>query len=159
MPADRLGPEECVALGHLVDLVDRRRVRLYRRPDGAAGLLRTIVLRVSGNRAVALGHHVFLPDGCAHDLPVLAHELTHCAQYHAWGAPRYYARGALAQVKHLLHCTLGIGVSPYSYSADPVRPFSSYGMEQQGQIVEDCFRGRPEAETLSPFRPGISSRS
>jgi hypothetical protein len=157
MPADRLSPDECAALGGLADLVDRRYVRLYRRPGGATGMLRSIVLRASRNRAVALGHHVFLPDRCAHDLSVLAHELTHCAQYHAWGAARYYARGALAQLKHLLHRKLGIGASPYSYSADPGRPFTAYGMEQQGQIVEDCFRGHPAAQNLSPFRPGRRS--
>jgi len=27
-------------------------------------------------------------------------------------------------------------------------------MEQQGQIVEDCFRGYPDALTISPIRPG-----
>jgi hypothetical protein len=29
-------------------------------------------------------------------------------------------------------------------------------MEQQGQIVEDCFRGHPGAQALSPFQPGRS---
>jgi hypothetical protein len=113
-----------------------------------------MVLRVSGNRAVALGNHVFLPDGYARDLPVLAHELTHCAQYQAWGARRYYVRGLLAQLQNLLHRNFGIGASPYRYGTEPGRPFSAYGMEQQGQIVEDCFRGHPAAQSLSPFQPG-----
>jgi hypothetical protein len=154
MPADRLSAHECATLGHLADLVDRGRVRLYRCPGGLAGMLRSVVLQISRNRAVALGNHVFLPDACAHDLPALAHELTHCAQYHAWGAPRYYARGMLAQLQHLLHRNFGIGANPYHYSADAGKPFSAYGMEQQGQIVEDCFRGHPAARHLSPFQPG-----
>jgi Domain of unknown function (DUF4157) len=154
LPADHLTPDEYVALGGLAQLVDCRKVRLYRRGGGLAGILRSLVLRASRNRAIALGNHVFLPDGCARDLPVLAHELTHCAQYHAWGARRYYGRGIRAQLNHLLHCTLGVGVSPYRYSPEPEKPFSAYGMEQQGQIVEDCFRGHPAARAISPFQPG-----
>jgi hypothetical protein len=154
MPADRLTPDESAALGRLMELVDSRRVRLYRRAGGVTGWLRSVVLRASGNRAVALGNHVFLPDQCARDLPALAHELTHCAQYRAWGARRYYARGIVAQIRHLLHRRLGIGANPYRYCSEPGKPFSAYGMEQQGQIVEDCFRGHPEAQHLSPFRPG-----
>jgi hypothetical protein len=138
MPADRLTPDESAALGRLMELVDSRRVRLYRRAGGVTGWLRSVVLRASGNRAVALGNHVFL----------------HCAQYRAWGARRYYARGIVAQIRHLLHRRLGIGANPYRYCSEPGKPFSAYGMEQQGQIVEDCFRGHPEAQHLSPFRPG-----
>ena len=159
MPADRLTPEECAALGRLAEVVDCRRVRLYRRNGGPAGWLRAVVLGISGRRAVALGNHIFLPDRCAGDLPVLAHELTHCAQYQAWGASRYYARGIVAQLRHLLHRRLGLGASPYRYSGEPVKPFSTYGMEQQGQIVEDCFRGHPAAQNLSPFQPGRTSNS
>jgi hypothetical protein len=158
MPAERLTSDECVALGHLTELVDCRRVRLYRHADGAAGWLRGVVLRISRNRAVALGNHIFLPDGCAEDLPVLAHELTHCAQYQAWGARRYYARGMVTQLKDLLHRGLGICSSQYSYDGEADKPFSAYGMEQQGQIVEDCFRGHPAAQNLSPFKPGETVR-
>ena len=72
MPADRLTPDECAALGRLADLVDCRRVRIYREAGGPAGWLRSMVLRASRNRAVALGNHVFLPEHCAGDLPVRA---------------------------------------------------------------------------------------
>ena len=157
MTVEGLHSEEYAALGDLVKLVDCRRVRLYRRADGAAGLLRSAVLWVSRNRAVALGNHIFLPDRCRSDLAVLAHELTHCAQYQAWGPGLYFARGLAAQLRDLLHRTLGVGASPYRYSAEPAKPFSAYGMEQQGQIVEDCFRGHPAARTISPFRPGGQS--
>jgi hypothetical protein len=154
MPADHITPDEYAALGRLAELVDCRKVRLYRRADGPAGWIRSLVLRISRNRAVALGNHIFLPDPCSGDLPVLAHELTHCAQYQAWGARRYYARGIVTQLKDLLHRKVGLGTSPYRYGNEPDQPFSAYGMEQQGQIVEDCFRGHPAAENRSPFRPG-----
>ena len=36
---------------------------------------------------------------------------------------------------------------------DPQKPFERYGMEQQGQIVEDCYRGSAEAAAISPYRP------
>jgi uncharacterized protein DUF4157 len=155
MPAHRLTSDEYAALGNLGSAVACRQVRLYRGDNsGVAGLLRKVVLRLSRNRAIALGNHVFLPDRSERDLPTLAHELTHCGQYQAWGAWMYFARGASAQVRDLLHRTMGIGGSPYQYSGEPAKPFAAYGMEQQGQIVEDCFRGLPAAKAISPFRPG-----
>lgn len=155
MCADRLTPAECTALGSLVLTVDCRKVRLYRgERGGASGLLRNLVLRFSRNRAVALGNHVFLPDRCREDLPVLAHELTHCGQYQAWGPWMYFARGLGTQIRDLLYRWLSIGSSPYGYPTDAPMPFEAYGMEQQGQIVEDCFRGHPTARAISPFQPG-----
>jgi hypothetical protein len=120
---------------------DWSRVRLYRDGcGGAAGWLRRLVLRSSRNRAVALGNRVFLPDRCEGDLAVLAHELTHCAQYQAWGPGVYFARGVITQLRELAHRTLGVGSSPYAYRVKPGKPFRSYGMEQQAQMVEDRFR-------------------
>jgi hypothetical protein len=155
MPAERLTSNEHAALGNLATSVDCRRVRLYRSSTpGGAGLLRDLVLWLSRNRAVALGNHVFLPQPCEWDLPVLAHELTHCAQYQAWGALTYFRKGVAAQLREVLHRRARIGSSPYAYTVDPGKPFAEYGMEQQGQIVEDCFRGRPSARAISPFHPG-----
>lgn len=107
------------------------------------------MLRLSGGRAVALGNHVFLPARCEGDLAVLAHELTHCAQYQAWGPWRYFVRGAAAQLRDLLYRRLGWGASPYAYRLEDGKPFESYGMEQQGQIVEDALRGRADARTIA----------
>jgi len=84
---------------------------------------------------------------------VLAHELTHCAQYQAWGPARYFARGATLQLAHLLHRALGLGRNPYAWRADGERPFESYGMEQQGQIVEDATRGHPGARRVLAASP------
>ena len=155
MPAARLNPSEREALGTLVSLLDHRRIRLYRsNATGWARQLRGLVLRLSRNRAVALGNCVFLPDHSEEHLPVLAHELTHCAQYQAWGFWRYFGWGFTAQLRDLLYRTGHVGSSPYQYILEPDKPFSAYGMEQQGQIVEDCFRGYPDALTISPFRPG-----
>jgi hypothetical protein len=155
MPADRLTSAECAELGTLAAAVDCHRVRLYRsRADGIAGLIRSVVLWATRGRAIALGNHVFLPVGCQRDLPVLAHELTHCGQYQAWGPWVYFARGFSTQMRELLFRTARVGSSPYRYDADPSRPFESYGMEQQGQIVEDCFRGNPVARAIAPFQPG-----
>ena len=155
MPPARLNPSERQALGTLASLLDHRRIRLYRSSTtGWARRLRGLVLRLSRNRAVALGNRVFLPDHNEEHLPVLAHELTHCAQYQAWGFWRYFGWGFTAQLRDLLYRTGHVGSSPYQYILEPDKPFSAYGMEQQGQIVEDCFRGYPDALTISPFRPG-----
>jgi hypothetical protein len=146
---NRLTTEERARLGGLTDRVDCARVRLHRDP----GRLRGAVLWLSRGRAVTLGNHVFLPDRCAGDLATLAHELTHCGQFQRWGAPRYFIRGAAAQLQDLLH-RAGLGRSPYAYRLEDGKPFDAYGMEQQGQIVEDSFRGNPEALAVSPYRPG-----
>jgi hypothetical protein len=159
MSADSLRPAECAELGNVTAAVDCRRVRLYRRTGGSAGLLRSLVLWASRNRAVALGNHIFLPDRCEGDLPVLAHELTHCGQYQAWGPVRYFANGLAAQVRDLLYRKMRVGSSPYWYRFEPGKPFEAYGMEQQSQIVEDCFRGHPAAQVLSPFQPGPKRNS
>jgi uncharacterized protein DUF4157 len=150
----RLTADERADLGSLGSAVDCDRVRLYRSGlRGGAGLLRTVVLWLSRGRAIALGNHVFLPGHCENDLATLAHELTHCGQYQAWGPWRYFARGLAAQTRELLYRMMRLGSSPYWYRTEPGKPFSAYGMEQQGQIVEDCFRGYPLAEEISPFHP------
>jgi len=155
MLVECLTPHERRALGSLATAVDCQRVRLYRSTSqGGAGLLRNVILWLSRSRAVALGNHVFLPQACERDIAVLAHELTHCAQYQAWGPLTYFRRGAVAQVRELLHRTARIGSSPYAYTVNPGKSFAAYGMEQQGQIVEDCFRGHPSARQISPFHPG-----
>lgn len=134
---------ERAVIGAIPLVVDGSRVRLYRAGCGrGAEWLRWLVLRASRGRAVALGNHVFLPDGCQADLAVLAHELTHCGQYQSWGPWVYFTRGLAAQVRELLYRTLGVGASPYRYEMDPSKPFAAYGMEQQAQVVEDCVRGQ-----------------
>jgi hypothetical protein len=149
-----LTSEERARLASLAARVDLGRVRLHRAgTGGAAGALRRIVLRLSRGRAVTLGNHVFLPDRCAGDLAVLAHELTHCGQYQSWGAWRYFRRGFDAQFRDLVHRTFGVGESPYRYRLEAGKPFDAYGMEQQGQIVEDSFRGDAAALAVSPYRP------
>jgi hypothetical protein len=153
MPADHLTSHEHAALGNLGTAVDCRRVRLYRTASGFSGLVRRVVLGASRNRAIALGNHVFIPDRCRDDLAVLAHELTHCGQYQAWGPARYYLRGLTTQVRDLFHRTTRIGCSQYQYRGEPPKAFEAYGMEQQSQIVEDCFRGDAVARTISPFHP------
>jgi hypothetical protein len=135
---ERVTPEEHSQLG-LRYPIDLSRVRLHR--AASRGLFRRFVLWASRGRAVALGNDVYLPARCDGDLRVLAHELTHCGQYQAWGPWRYYTRGATAQARDLLHRTLGVGRSPYAYEIEAGKPFEAYGMEQQAQIVEDSFRG------------------
>lgn len=142
-------------LGSLASSLDCHRVRIYRgNARGARKLLRGLVLGLSHGRAIALGNHIFLPDRQEQDLAVLAHEVTHCRQFQEWGPWIYFSRGAAAQLRDLVYRTMRIGTSPYWYEAVPGRPFQAYGMEQQGQIVEDCFRGHPAAQAISPFQPG-----
>ncbi len=133
--------------------MDWSRVRLYREGcSRGAGWARRLVLWLSRGRAVVLGNHIFLPTGCDGDLPIMAHEVTHCAQYQAWGPWRYFTRGAAAQIRDLVHRRLGVGRSPYAYQPAPARPFDAYGMEQQAQIVEDALRGSAAARAITEAR-------
>lgn len=151
---DRLSERERARLGNLTARVDCGRVRLHRGTGGsAARALRRTVMWASRGRAVALGNHVFLPDARADDLATLAHELTHCGQFQRWGGWRYFSRGAAAQLRELVHRRLGVGQSPYAYRIEDDKPFDAYGIEQQGQIVEDSYRGDRAALAVSPFRP------
>ena len=102
--------------------------------------VRRFVLFCSGGRAVTLGHRIFLPDDCADDPAVIAHELHHVRQYEEWGALRYYARGVSEQVQYLLS-RAGLAADPYDWRRAGIKPFEEYGMEQQGQLVEDAARG------------------
>ncbi len=146
---ERVGKREWEALAHVPLPLDPERVRLYRAGcGGPAGLVRRAVLGLSGGRAVALGDRVFLPERCGADPAVLAHELTHCAQYQAWGPLRYYLRGATAQLRELGHRLFGLGGSQYAWRHEPGKPFDAYGMEQQGQIVEDSLRGHARAREV-----------
>lgn len=157
----RVAPDTCAAIGDLPMPLDWGRVLLYgggcRR---SAGLARRLVLWLSRGRAVALGNHVFLPQRCESDLAALAHEVTHCAQYQAWGPWRYFRRGAAAQVRDLAYRLLRVGRSPYAYEPAPGRSFDAYGIEQQAQIVEDALRGDAGARAImataacSSRRPG-----
>jgi Domain of unknown function (DUF4157) len=148
-----LESSEIAGLRDLPLAPDLNRVRVYRDGcRGGAGALRRLVLRLSGGRAVALGNRIFLPRRCEGDLAVLAHELTHCAQYQSWGPWRYFTRGLTAQIRELLHRRWGWGVSPYAYRLEEGKPFEAYGIEQQGQIVEDSFRGAQDARTITATR-------
>jgi hypothetical protein len=123
------------------------RVRIY---TGRHRLAR-VMGWLTGGSAIALGYHVFVPGRVR--LPMLAHELTHVCQYRRWGVIRYYARGFWNQV--ILRTICGRDV--YHWSPTPGKSFGDYGMEQQGQIVEDCFnpysRRQVEASRISPFTP------
>ena len=109
--------------------------------------VRRIVLFLSRGRGVTLGHRIFLPDWCADDPAVLAHELEHVRQYEAWGPARYYARGAREQAQHLLF-RMGLAPDPYDWRRAGIKPFEEYGMEQQGQLVEDAARGDKAAREV-----------
>lgn len=157
---ERVGEREREALAHVPLLLDPGRVRLYRVGcGGRAGLVRRVVLGLSGGRAIALGNRVFLPEHCGADPAVLAHELTHCAQYQAWGPVRYYLRAAATQLRDLGYRLFGLGTSQYAWGHQPGKPFDAYGMEQQGQIVEDSLRGHARAREVlasasSPIHQG-----
>lgn len=147
-------PEEQAGLAVLLPELDCRLVRLYRGDEtGWRRAVRRLVLWAGGGRAVTLGNQVFLPARWARDPAVVAHELTHCGQYQAWGRWVYFARGAAAQARYLIHRTTGWCESPYRYRIQPGKPFEEYGMEEQAQMVEDWVRAPLGSPPLTPRRP------
>lgn len=144
MPLTLFTERERAALREIHGDIEALEVRV-RRDGGDA--LRAFVLLLSGGRAIALGRHVFVPAGQERDLAILAHELMHCRQYEEWGPVRYYARGLAEQARHLLS-RVGLTRNPYDWRSVPRRRFAEYGMEQQGQLVEDACRGDPTAREI-----------
>ena len=140
-----LSSEEREALADACTGLEPDRITLHRTPGS---VLRGLVLFLSRGRAVTLGRHVFLPEARARDVALLAHELTHCRQYEEWGFLRYYVRGAAEQARHLLS-RMGAAADPYDWRRGPPRRFEEYGMEQQGQLVEDAYRGDPAARAIA----------
>jgi hypothetical protein len=118
---------------------------------------RRIVLFLSRGRGVTLGHRIFLPDWCADDPAVLAHEMEHVRQYEEWGALRYYTRGVKEQAQHLLS-RMGLASNPYDWRRAGVKPFEEYGMEQQGQLVEDAARGDGVARDVVDQRIAVNGQ-
>lgn len=148
MPASRrLVPAERELLRCFSGSIDLDRVRIHT----SRSLLGRTVTRLTRGAALALGYHVFIPREVS--LSTLAHELAHVCQYQQWGAIRYLARGAWNQI--LLRTILGRDV--YRWDSEPGKRFADYGMEQQGQIVQDSFDilspRRAEAQRLSPYQP------
>jgi hypothetical protein len=139
-----LSERERAVLRELHGDIEDRGVRVRREGSDA---IRALVLFLSRGRAVALGRHVFVPGGQERDVAVLAHELMHCRQYEEWGAIRYYARGFAEQARHLLS-RAGLARNPYDWRSVSRRSFAEYGMEQQGQLVEDACRGDPVARQI-----------
>ena len=127
--------------------IDLDRVRVYNNRS----LLGRMVIRCTRGAAIALGYHIFIPRDVT--LPTMAHELAHVAQYREWGLLLYLARGAWNQI--ILRTLLGRDV--YRWEPEPGKDFASYGMEQQGQIVQDSFDTRSprraSAQALSPWIP------
>jgi hypothetical protein len=125
------------------------KVEVHRGNDGRVrNFVRNAVLKVSGDRSVTLGNRVYLAGDDARDIPTLAHEVTHVGQYQQWGALKYFGRGSSARVTEMR------GGDPYALP-NPLPadvPFGAYGMEQQGQIVENCYRVGAGCN-VSPYQP------
>jgi hypothetical protein len=132
-------------LGDLCTAEHCDKVQVYRgNGTKTANNLRADILKTSGGRSVTLGYRIFLADDDRSNFPVLAHEVYHTVQYERWGATKYFAKGAGERIDEWT------GGDPYNYKADG-RPFDQYGMEQQGQIIQDYIRGFPAARSI----PGV----
>lgn len=142
-----LRPAERELLESFAASIDLARVRIY---SGRTRFGR-IIGYLSRGAAIALGYRIVVPGPLY--LPLLAHELTHVTQFEQWGALRYYARGFWNQC--VLRALLRRDV--YHWEFEPGKSFDRYGMEQQGQIVEDCYNHvsprRAVAQLISPFAP------
>ncbi len=127
--------KERAALGNFCDQVDCDRVRIHGNPVDGAGL--------------TIGYDIWIGD--RKDIPLLAHEMVHVAQYEDQGIVQYLATAALTWLGAAISNT-----SPYPYGPlVPGRSYGDYNMEQQGAITQVCFAsGGNAAECrISPFRP------
>jgi RHS repeat-associated protein len=117
-PGRHLTDEEIKQLGNLCNAVDCSKV---------------VVIDTPFDRSLTLGHTIFLSSSDEGNLSVLAHEMAHVARYEQYGTLRYIKDGVIAQ----WHYSTGKS-DPYVYSGLlDGRSFFNYGIEQQGQMVED----------------------
>jgi hypothetical protein len=144
-----LSEEERRKLGTTCEKVDCDKVDVHRGNDGRIrNAVRKAMMFFSGGRSVTLGNHVYLGDDDAQSIPVLSHEVTHVGQYQQWGVLKYYGLGIGARISERL------GGDPYSLP-NPLPlgvPFINYGMEQQAQIVQNCFASLIGCY-VSPYQP------
>jgi hypothetical protein len=91
--------------------------------------------RWDGAVTVNLGPELYA-DPVGTDPHTFLHELVHTAQVRALGRRAFTGRAAVEQVRHTL------GRDAYAYDL-PARPLTSYGLEQQAQLLADWWRGRP----------------
>jgi RHS repeat-associated protein len=152
-PTRPLTPEERAALGTMCSSgVDCGAARIGTHP-------------IAGN-ATTLGNVMYMPsdewgirDAAGNvdrsRLVLLAHEMTHVAQYQSLGDLYYYVQTGFEQLVY----ARGYGIDVYdwkdSYSWNPGRPFGGYGREQQASIVGDCYAGNATACTISPYHPPV----
>lgn len=79
---------------------------------------------------------------------LLAHEVFHYVdQYKSMGALNYYVQFGILHAEEQL-----FGTDLYSWQ--PGLAFREYGLEQQGQIVQDCYHTGGTACDISPYHPG-----
>jgi hypothetical protein len=136
------------------DNVNCDKVQIHEGKDGwFQNLVRTVGTFISRGRTFTLGNHIYVGDQNMHNGTVrdytLAHELTHVFQLHALGAEEYWDKMLRIHSNDIF----GDSNAPYQLPSVPGGMFFHYGLEQQGQIVEDCFGPKVAWCTVSPFRP------
>jgi RHS repeat-associated protein len=129
------------------------KARIYTSSDPNLSLLASLVgaMTRATNRPFTPGTVIFIPESREGDVALLAHELTHVGQFLDWGATAFVAAGIRSMTRDFL------GMQVYEIpGVDPLVSlrFGQWGMEQQGSIVQNCFR-RPFTIscTVSPYRP------
>jgi RHS repeat-associated protein len=128
-----LTPEEKAQLGNLCS-------------GGNASACDKIRVRIIEGRPRSLGSNISLNVG--YSLGELAHEVFHYVdQYQRMGMVSYYLSFGALHLGELL-----FGTDLYSWT--PGQQFREYGLEQQGQIVQDCYNGSATACDISPYDPG-----
>jgi RHS repeat-associated protein len=137
-------------LGDFCEEIDCDRVQIFDgRGTPSENRLRDGVLRASGGRSFTMGYNIYLSDRDIGNMEILAHEVFHVWQFATWGRGRYLRQGVGARIEELR------GRNPYHIPnlGESVLGFHEYGMEQQAQLVERCFRGDMDSCVLSPFQP------
>lgn len=102
------------------------------------------VFTQSGGYAMTPNGNIYWPGACSNLVecdggayaPTFIHEMTHVLQYQS--GINVLMRGFFLQAAKFLTGTL---YNPYSFTYDPARPFSSYNIEQQGDIAVGIYIG------------------
>lgn len=141
-----LTDDERSDLGDMCDKIDCDRVQVYDgHDDEKTNELRERMLKLSSGRSIALGYHIVVGEGNIGDNgfvtgDALAHEMTHVAQFEAWGDLPYGVIGIATQIGNTVGNWLGGNDPAYQVSLPLNKAFGQYGMEQQAVIVQRCYQ-------------------
>lgn len=127
------------------DLIDYQRVKITNHPFLPWQSIHVFMAPTGDIHARNVNYcHDYSQQSLAYQA-VFIHEMAHIYQ-HQYGI-NVLVKGAILQSAYFLSFKT---YNPYQYKLEPLKPFFSYNIEQQGDIAKDIFLGKINNIILAP---------